>query len=113
MNADDLVHAMNDDLLDLCGTAAPGRLHVTPNMENVTCPACRDYHSPEVVAARVTRFLDHWGQSQFNGDSIYSTAWMEDTPDGGRATVESAITVSDLRVLIAAVRSDSESGADS
>jgi hypothetical protein len=37
-----LVHLMSDDLLDACGTAAPGGLNLAPftTPERITCPAC-------------------------------------------------------------------------
>lgn len=35
-------HLMSDDLLDACGTAGPGGLHLVPSTtpERITCPAC-------------------------------------------------------------------------
>jgi hypothetical protein len=40
---DGLVHLMSDALLDACGTAGPGGLHLAPETtpERITCPACR------------------------------------------------------------------------
>jgi hypothetical protein len=39
---DGLVHLMSDTLLDACGTAGPGGLHLAPSTtpERITCPAC-------------------------------------------------------------------------
>jgi hypothetical protein len=39
---DGLVHLMSDDLLDACGSAGPGGLHLAPSStpERITCPRC-------------------------------------------------------------------------
>lgn len=106
------VHLMSDDLLDECGQAAPGALRTTPVEADVTCLLCkrivRERREERRRAAldaadRVTRFLDHWPSNHFNGDVIYATAWMEG-PDDDRHQVQSEITVSDLRALIAGLR---------
>jgi hypothetical protein len=43
VSADGLVHLMSDALLDACGTAPSGGLHLAPDTtpERITCPACR------------------------------------------------------------------------
>lgn len=58
MNGDGLVHLMGDDLLDACGTAEPGMLHVAPSTRpaRITCTRCRDllgiHQNPIIVAYR-------------------------------------------------------------
>lgn len=50
-----LVHLMSDALLDACGTAAPGGLHLAPSTtpERITCPACRVLAAEEAAADAV------------------------------------------------------------